>query len=207
MPICFKKTYKNGTRLAVWEITESYDELIAKSATKTLQMLDFEEIKFKKKAVEFLVSQLLVSEFTALEGIEHSGIYKDEYGKPHLRDSEWQFSLTHTQHFVAVAFHPFLPVGIDLEKPSEKMRKIMSRLFTPEEEKMVGDDIVKMSWFWSAKEALYKLYGKRKVDFKQHLKLQLYDNQFIGEIHIEEHNSKYSLYIESIGDYFLVVAV
>lgn len=206
MPFYLTKVYDNGVRLAVWKLTESVEELMQGSVLAfDLEVLQ-QKFRVEAKLKEYIAGKIALVEALAIFDIPSSEISKDEHGKPFLINSTWQMSISHTLDFIVVAFHPFLPIGVDIEKPSEKMRRIMPRLFSVEENKLVGDDVIKMSWFWSAKEALYKLYGKRQVDFKKHLKLYCVDNQLVGEIEIDDYFSVHNLIIEPIEAYYLVVA-
>lgn len=83
----------------------------------------------------------------------------------------------------------------------------MPRLFSEIENELVGSDLIKMSWFWSAKEALYKLYGKRGIDFREHLLLEFTDKIFNGKIEMPNHQSEHTFTIEPIEDYYLVIAI
>jgi hypothetical protein len=79
-----------------------------------------------------------------------------------------------------------------------------------------GDDIEKLSTehlcvHWCAKEALYKLYGERELDFREHiLVLQPpsgHEGDFRGRIRNGANENHYLLHAEKIDDYFMVFAV
>lgn len=207
MPEHLFKTYNNGVSILVWEIEESNEELfdlLPESITQDKVLLS---IQVPHLQTEFLVGRLITSLICEYLHIDYHGITKDEHGKPHLRNSPWEMSLTHSKSFVVVAVHPSKPIGIDIEKPNKKLRRIMPRLFSEIENEMVGDDLVKMSWFWSAKEALYKLYGKRGIDFREHLLLSFSAEAFTGKIKLPLHETDHQFRIEQIQDYYLVIAI
>ena len=96
--------------------------------------------------------------------------------------------------------------GKDKEKKNKKEKRKRKRMDKKDEKKMDNEKLVMMSWFWSAKEALYKLYGKRGIDFKKHLLLNYSASEFSGEIILPDHKSSHHFLIEQIDDYYLVIA-
>ncbi|MFT7273309.1 MAG: 4'-phosphopantetheinyl transferase [Spirosomataceae bacterium] len=206
MPERLFKTYNNGVSVLVWEIEESIDELLTQLPQSIVYDPVFTKIQVAHLRIEFLVGRLITGIICNFLSIDYQGIEKDIHGKPHLLNVAWEMSLTHSQSFVVVAIHPSKAIGIDIEKPNKKLKRIMPRLFTEAENQMVNDNLVMMSWFWSAKEALYKLYGKRGIDFKKHLLLNYSASEFSGEIILPDHKSSHHFLIEQIDDYYLVIA-
>lgn len=91
-------------------------------------------------------------------------------GKPYLKDSFWHISISHTENYVAVALHPRLEIGIDIERYATKVLRVKER-FMREDEKAEGKEIEALLLHWSAKETLYKLIGQEEVDMKEHLRI------------------------------------
>ncbi len=207
MPEYLFKTYNTEVSVLVWEITESREELLSQLPESILEDNVFLAIQVPHLQVEFLVGRLITSLICRYLNIDYQGITKDEHGKPHLINVPWEMTLSHAKSFVVVAVHPTKPIGVDIEKPSQKLKRIMPRLFSPSENAMVGSDLKKMSWFWSAKEALYKLYGKRGIDFREHLQLDFTKDKFLGKINLPSHQSEHELIIEEIANYYLIIAV
>lgn len=207
MPEHLLKTYNNGVSVLVWEITESKEEMLAQLPDSIQSDKVLLQIQVPHLQIEFLVGRLITSLLCKYLDIDYQGITKDEHGKPHLANVPWEMSLTHSKSFVVVAFHQFKPLGIDIEKPNKKLKRIMPRLFSELENEMVTGDLVKMSWFWSAKEALYKLYGKRGIDFKEHLLLEYNEGEFTGKIVLPNYATDHKFTIEQIEDYYLVIAI
>lgn len=207
MPQILLKTYNNEVSLLVWQIQESEKEILGLLPASVLLDENLSKITIEHLRLEFLVGRLCVQELCKTLNIQFKSVKKDEHGKPFMEGSDWEMSLTHSKNFIAVAVHPKKPIGVDIEKPSEKLKKIMPRLFSVDENKQVEDDLIKMSWFWSAKEALYKLYGKRGIDFKENLFLQLTSDDFTGKIILENYETNHIFTVEAIFDYFLVIAI
>ena len=209
MPIILQKRYPNDTHLAVWKITELHDELQAKLPSEILTDAELANIHHAQKQVEFFCSRLTISFLAHYLGVKYLGIKKDECGKPYLVGSDWQLSLTHTSSYVAVVMHPTQAVGLDMEKPSEKLRKIANRILSEHEVQDANNDLEKLCIYWSAKESLYKLYGKRKVDFIENLFIAPFKKEaskIIGRLKINEIDEKCDLFVERIDGFVLVVA-
>lgn len=118
--------------------------------------------KGESDRINALLSQLLVlSEITKRTGMEQRKIAFSfgSHGKPYLKDSELQFSLSHTKGAICAAFSERGEIGIDIER--------RSRLINPEmyprvlcEEELAGlssnEDFIR---FWVQKEAFLKRLG------------------------------------------------
>jgi 4'-phosphopantetheinyl transferase len=209
MPQVIYKKYNNGVHLLVWEISENFEELKNALPENVFFEEELKELKHEAKVREFLASRLAIIRLMQLLGLEFKGLQKDEHGKPFLKDHDFQFSLTHSINYIGVVMHPTQALGVDIERPSLKIKRILPRLFTAQEIELINDDLKLMSIFWSAKEALYKLYGKRRVDFRQHLRIfnDPATNEFRGEILMPDHQKTHQLMIEEIENYLLVIAL
>jgi 4'-phosphopantetheinyl transferase len=209
MPIILQKKYRNGIHLAVWQITESHDELQAMLPSEILTDAELASIHHPHKQIEFFCSRLTIKLLADFLDIKYLGIKKDEHGKPYLVGSTWQMSLTHTSNYVAAIMHPTQSLGMDMERPSEKMLRIAHKFLSDNEIIAANNDLEKLCIYWSAKEALYKLYGKRKVFFRENLYIfpfQKGDLKIIGRLKINEIDEEYTIFIENIAGYILVVA-
>ena len=207
MPIIIEKQYSNDSYVGVWHITESHDELQAMLPSEILTDAELASIHHPQKQIEFFCSRLTIKYLADQIGIRYSGIKKDEYGKPYLVGSTWQFSLTHTAEYIAVAMHQTQSLGIDMEQPSEKLLRIAHKFLSETERNDAGNDLDKLCIYWSAKEALYKLYGKRKVIFIDNLLVSPFrkDQQVIeGRLKINDIDEQYTLIVEKIAQYYLV---
>lgn len=213
MPIILQKKYSKADghviHLAVWQITESHDELQAILPSEILTDAELASIHHPQKQIEFFCSRLTIKFLANFLGIKYFGIKKDEFGKPYLVCSTWQMSITHTSNYVAAVMHPTNPLGMDMEKPSEKIRRIAHKFLSESEIIAANNDLEKLCIYWSAKESLYKLYGKRKVIFNENLHVFPFENdatEIAGKLQINEIDEKYTIFIEKIAGYILVIA-
>ena len=164
MPILKLQTEGKDQAWAYWQIQESEEEL-AYLAQQTCP----DEIIFSQKRLEWLAGRALIRKLTEQCGLEYLGLRKDEFGKPFLKNHPHHISLSHSFPMVAAQIALKHPVGIDIEQPKPKLKAIAHRMFSPEEVEDAGDDLVKLCIYWCAKEALYKIYGKRNLLFTDHL--------------------------------------
>lgn len=196
----------NGLQIVVWNLTETLEDLVELTSLTDEEREVWEAISVPSKKREFLAGKYVLERACDLLNIVYLGMEKDENGKPHLAGREYEISLTHTEDFIAVVFSRHSAVGIDLEKPREQIFRILPRLYSPEEVAAVNGDLDTATIYWSAKEALYKLYGKRAVDFRKHLKLLGSDGDLEGLIDINTTRIHCRFYITRIQEYYLVVA-
>ena len=209
MPVSLEKKYENNISLAIWQITESHDELQAMLPSEILTDAELASISHPQKQIEFFCSRLVIKHLANSLDVKYLGIKKDEHGKPYLAGSKWQISITHTSKYVAAVMHPSESLGVDMEKPSEKIRRIAHKFLSETERTEAEDDIEKLCVYWSAKEALYKLYGRRKVIFNENLYVFPFLKQqvkILSRLKINNIDEEYSIYIEKIDGYILVVA-
>ena len=127
--------------------------------------------------VEWLACRVVIQQLIEAKGVHYRGLQKDEYGKPFLIDLPWHISLSHTSGWAAAAVHQSRPIGIDIEPIREQFRRVVPRVLSTDEIAHAADDPNRLAIYWCAKEALYKLYGKRQLTFPQHLHIDPFTDQ------------------------------
>ena len=163
---------------AIWHIEESEQEL----AFIAFEQCP-EELYSEPKRLEWLAGRVLIKTLLEHHGLGYSGVHKDEFGKPFLRDLGHHISLSHSYPFVAAQLHVSQSVGIDLEQPKQKLLTIAPRVLSDMELKDAGQDLIKHCIYWCAKEAMYKIYGKRGLHFSNQLNIEPYSMHQSGELH------------------------
>ncbi len=105
-----------------------------------------------------------------LFGFEH--IHYDPQGAPYIKN-EGFISISHTAGIVGIAFNKDFRIGLDIEIKSKKAKRVCNK-FLSQEELILFDHTNSdlMTTAWSAKETLYKIAGRNKIDFKTELHLQ-----------------------------------
>ncbi len=164
---------------ALWRLEEDEDTLAGMLGGTELVS---EGITNPHKRLEYLGGRVLVKVVMNSIGLSYAGIYKDEFGKPFPIGCDYQLSLTHSYPYVAVLLDRHKAAGIDLEQPKPKLLKIAPRVLGVDELADAGTDMVKHCIYWSAKEALVKIYGKKDLIFAENLRIDPFLRQREGDI-------------------------
>ena len=97
----------------------------------------------------------------------------NEVGAPIVDTANTYISVAHTTGAVAVVIAD-TPVGVDIESLHKGFDRVASRYLSAEELALSSDDRW-LAMVWSAKEAMYKLYGRKGVDLVEELRVTAYD--------------------------------
>ena len=211
MPLVHSEKIEENSTLLLWSLTESEPEL-RKSLGSAYNFKDLESISHPQKIREWLASRLLIKTLAEQTGRFYEGTHKDKHGKAFLVNNDSHISITHTADYVAAVINPLTPVGIDMEKMSEKLQRTSRKFLSESEQTHAGDDLSALCIYWCAKEAIYKLYGKKKISFKESIFIERFSS---GAIQIsasltdpEEKRTVYSpVHLRWFGDYCLAIAI
>lgn len=157
------------------------------------RMSSFQHIKRKR---EFLATRILCQRLFGKKRIQYN-----EHGAPYIGSTE-HISISHSKNIVGIAINPEFVVGLDLEPHRENIFDLVKK-FISEHEKNVFDvnSTLEMTKMWSAKEALYKLAGRKKIIFSTELLLDKEDNGcWIGTIVNPDHHLSVKLDIFELND-------
>jgi phosphopantetheinyl transferase len=177
MPLYKLKNTGTESAWGIWKVEESAEELAFTAFEEAP-----EGIIHITKRLEWLASRVLVRTLLEQNDLPYSGIHKDEFGKPFLRELTHHISLSHAYPYVAVQLDSNKSVGIDIEQPTEKLLRIAPRVLSMEELENAGSDIRKHCVYWCAKEALYKVYGKRGLHFADQLLVEPFILEETGDL-------------------------
>lgn len=171
MPISKLEKINANAFWCLWEITESFDQLMQKVVLNEDGKKEIDSISHPVKQRERLASRCCVQELVKQIGKEYKGIIKDEHDKPYLQGYAFHISISHSFPFAAAILHKKLRVGIDIEKPEEKLGRIAHRFLNENEFADTNGDLKKLCIYWSGKEAIYKLNGKTGLNFKKDIRI------------------------------------
>ena len=194
MPLYKSLTVDKNTKVLIWKIEESFNELNANVFLSDKSQTRLNSMKSELHQRGFLSVRHLLNEV----GYSDRDLVYDEFGKPHLKDVK-HISITHSFTFSGIIVSDEIPVGIDIEKQRDKILKIAHK-FTPLEEyrTIANTDalINKLTIVWGAKESLYKIYGKKKLLFLHHIYVDDFkfaDNKTTGDIRFDGEESSYNI--------------
>ena len=166
MPFHEHISTKFGATIVLWQLTENEQTIATLLSEKERRLIDSQNLS-PKRFCERAASRLSLNRIK--ETLNDDITYTAE-GKPHLLRKSGHISISHTKEWVAVAYHPFLPIGIDIERIGEKIEKVAPRVFNAPELTISSEN--RKKWLhicWSAKEALFKVIPETGIDFREHL--------------------------------------
>lgn len=201
------RIYRDELCWGIWKTDETLEELSlliphgGNYLQEAMQRFSHENRRKEWFAVRVLLFFLL--------GEEHEITYTSS-GKPYLKDNSYHISISHTNGYVAVAFHPCHEVGIDIEQYATKVLRVKGR-FMREDEKAEGDEVYALLLHWSAKETLYKLLGQEEVDLKEHLRILPFSVKQEGQMQANEYKTverrSYTVFYQLEKDFVLTWCV
>jgi phosphopantetheinyl transferase len=166
MPIFFQQDIDPSTRLAIWKIEEEESFFLRHVPLQR-------EITHPHKRLQHLAGRYLLKYLYPHFPTELIRIADTR--KPFLEDEAYHFSISHCSDYAAVIVSRDQRVGIDIELPNDKVLRILDKFLHPVEKSMVTDHIpdtyIIPTVLWSAKEAMFKWWGRGKVDFSEMLRL------------------------------------
>jgi phosphopantetheinyl transferase len=176
MPLVYQQNINAHTRSGVWHITETEDFFLAEVPLQ--QNIAHPHKRLQHLAGRYLLKVLFPQFPLALIRIADTR-------KPYLQDDPFHFSISHCGDYAAVIVSEQYRVGIDIEKVTEKIGRVMHKFLSAPEQQLVpgGVSLKTATLLWSAKEAAFKWYGKGQVDFREHMPLQ-YIDKGAGELQL-----------------------
>ena len=171
MAIFFQQDIDYCTKLGVWKIEEEEDFFL--DAVMPQRNVSHPHKKLQHLAGRYLL-KFLFPDFPV------SLIQIADTRKPFLEDEAYHFSISHCGDFAAAIVSKECRVGLDIEEPTEKVLRILHKFLHPDE-KLVLDHWNKTerqhsktehcTLLWSAKESMFKWWGRGEVDFSEMLRI------------------------------------
>ncbi|MEM8583513.1 MAG: 4'-phosphopantetheinyl transferase superfamily protein [Bacteroidota bacterium] len=202
-------------QLGLWAISEPESWLRDQLILLGEEQKQLDAIKGEGRRKEFLAARLLLHKLSKRP--VRAALIKDRHGKPRLADSRYQISISHTNGLSAAFAHP-KPCGVDVQRLVQKIHRIAPKFINKQESGYLsvqddGDLLIEQHLIWSAKEAMYKAYGLKQLDFKAHLtvilpELKKSSGPFVGTLKKAELTIQYDFQYWIIDkDTVLVVCV
>ena len=208
MPLYKTINFSPTTRILVWEITETLEDLFNQVVLNDINMIRLNNMKSESHQRGFLSVRKLLKE----AGYNDFDLHYDESGKPHLKDKKF-ISITHSFHFSAIIISD-QKAGIDIELQREKIIRIADKFVNSTELKRLQrfdsqDYIKKLTVKWGAKEAIFKIRNEKGISFKDHIQVnpfEIGDKETIAFFEIEKTQQEFAIYFEEIEGFTLVYA-
>lgn len=207
MPITFLEHIDQNTSIALWKITESPDELVQQLQLKEHELVMLSSLIKEKRNLHWLATRVLLRKMLNTE--EYIDCQADENGKPILINHPYHISLSHSHDYAAVMVSKTKKVGIDIEIIKDKIIKVQHKFMSDAELNIIAPENKTEQLYvcWCAKEAVYKLHGKKEISFKDHIHLSKFDfdvsGQLAAKIEKEDFVENFTVYYKKIEDYML----
>jgi len=175
----FQQNINQSSKLAIWKIDEPelfYSELVTISTT----------ISHPHKRLQHLAGRYLLPFLFA--DFPHTAIEIAQTRKPYLPAAQYQFSISHCADFAAAIVSKNKAVGIDIEMITERVHKIKHKYLHAKEQAFVNDYPIEkqtklLTVLWSAKEAMFKWWGRGDINFSEAMQIQSFELNESGVIY------------------------
>lgn len=206
MPLFKTIKLANNTSIYVWEIEESFNELLKDTPLNLRSEKRLASMKSELHQRGFLSVRHLLKE----AGYNDFDLFYTKNGKPHLKNGK-RISITHSFTFSAIIISD-VEVGIDIEKNREKIKIIQHKFINFERGFIHEDDdyIEQLTVIWGAKESLYKIYPYGGLTFKNDIDInsfQILDKKTTGYIKVKNWDKTYDIHFEQLDGFTLVYAL
>jgi len=175
MPVIYNKDIDDQTILSVWKIEETEEALFSGLQLKQHELDFVASLKGSKRLLQWLSTRLLLRRM--LNTADYIDCRMDEHGKPYLVNSEYSISISHSYDYASVMIGKNRDVGVDIEKIKTKVHLIQHKFLSARELEQlnVKDDTQGLYVCWCVKEAVYKWYGKKGLEFRKHIHIQPFE--------------------------------
>ena len=169
MPLFQTIQFNETTKILIWHITESFEELLSKVVLKEKTQQRLNGMKSQMHQRAFLSVRMLIQEM----GFTDHEMHYDEFGKPYFNCHN-HISITHSHDFAAIIISDET-VGIDMELQREKILRIADKFVDTETSYLntqnKEDYIKELTVIWGAKEAIFKIRNEKGISFKDHIRV------------------------------------
>jgi 4'-phosphopantetheinyl transferase len=208
MPLFKHINLPNGVQIAIWEVTETI-EVLALQLGNDIEEPSKSNFKKTEHHLQWYASRLLLKHVFNAKKIL---LQKDEFNKPSLfvNDNAYHISISHAGKFAAIIVSNNVEVGIDIEKIDERILKISHKFLNEQEIELLKKPLnpieLEITKIWSAKETLYKVHGKKSLDFKKNLFIKNLNKPLKGAILTNEFSIEIDIDCILIDQFILTYA-
>ena len=178
MPIISIQNISSDITLGLWKVTETKADFIKMLGNHLIDKSKPEN-QAENVGIHWFASRVLLQNLFDANRIE---IHKSENNKPTLFiDHEKYFiSISHSYEYVGIMFSKTHEIGFDIEKIDDRIHRVSHKFLNENEQKFAESKLSK-TLIWSAKESVYKWYGKKELDFKDNMEMIEFKENTEGE--------------------------
>lgn len=178
MPLFYQQNINYASKLAIWKIDEPESYFLDKVILNI-------QVSHPHKRLQHLAGRYILPYL--YPDFPYNEILIADTRKPFLQNEMYHFSISHCGQYAAAIVSSELRVGIDIEIITERLHKIKHKYLSENELEFVmnfnaADQIKILTILWSAKEAMFKWYGKGNVDFDKMMLIEPFNLSIQGGI-------------------------
>jgi phosphopantetheinyl transferase len=169
MSLFYQHNINETTKLGIWRIEEPEDFFLQKVPIQ-------KNVTHPYKRLQHLAGRYLL--MVLFDDFPLEEIIIADTKKPFLENEKFHFSISHSGNFVAAIASKENRVGVDVELVTSKIRNIADKFLSEPESKYIQHwnelpqlQLELTTVYWSAKEAVYKWYGKGGISFQEHIQV------------------------------------
>ena len=196
MALYLRKKLDNKAEIAVWQITESEQELMSITSVPTDELEEISLFRSESHRKQKLAVRALINEVFE----EKMYLNHHDNGKPYFENCATTISITHTEKYVAIIIHDEEEVGIDIESLDRDFAVVEKKALSEDEIDDLNDEKKneQLAIYWCAKEAIFKRMSQNRVDFAEQIEVEKFNVRKEGEleatfIHKDEHEEEFEL--------------
>ncbi|HVV05270.1 MAG TPA: 4'-phosphopantetheinyl transferase superfamily protein [Puia sp.] len=178
MPLFYQHNINQDTKLGIWHIEEPESFFLEKVPLKR-------DVSHPSKRLQHLAGRYLLSYLFPDFPLEEIQIADTR--QPFLANEKYHFSISHCGKYAAAIVSGNSRVGVDIEQITPRIETIAGKFLTDEEAHYFNEEYAQfleqwglrgrvhqefLTLIWSAKEAIFKWYGRGELDFKRHMQLE-----------------------------------
>ena len=178
MPLFYQQNINYASKLAIWKIDEPESYFLDKVILNI-------QVSHPHKRLQHLAGRYILPYL--YPDFPYNKILIADTRKPFLQNEMYHFSISNCGQYAAAIVSSELRVGIDIEIITERLHKIKHKYLSENELEFVmnfnaADQIKVLTILWSAKEAMFKWYGKGNVDFDKMMLIEPFNLSIQGGI-------------------------
>lgn len=132
-------------------------------------------------------------------GKKYKGINYRKNGQPYLVGQDENISISHSKDILSIIISNSPDIGIDIQLPSEKIKKIAKRVFNQDELDWAKNEIEKLTYLWCIKEAVFKASSIKGLDFRKEIIIDT--SSFFVKVKTSSHEQDYKMETLKFKDY------
>jgi phosphopantetheine--protein transferase-like protein len=178
MPLFYQHNINQDTKLGIWHIEEPESFFLEKVPLKR-------NVSHPYKRLQHLAGRYLLS--FLFEDFPLEEIRVADTRQPFLANEKYHFSISHCGEYAAAIVSGNSRVGVDIELITPRIEMVARKFLTEDEAHYFNEEYALfleqwglrgrvhqefLTMIWSAKEAIFKWYGRGELDFKRHMHLE-----------------------------------